>query len=472
MQQIVIIGNGISGVSTAIELRKWTNDKITIISDESDFFFARTALMYIFMGKLNKNDIFPYPKDFWVKNKIELKRALVKNIDFDEKKIYFSIQSSDSPQLKRGGELSFDKLVLALGSKPNKLPILHSNILGIQNFYSLSDVAKIKTDIQGVARVCIVGGGLIGVELAEMLLSEGVEVHYIIREKQFGENFLPQEEAILVTEHLRSKGIFLYVEEEIEAIIKDENGRVSCLKTRKGLEILCGFLAVAIGVSPNKDLVRLPQGNMLGRAKPEFVLGQGGIKLNRGILVNEYLETSIQDVFAVGDCAELLTPPSLYKSIEANWYVGKMMGEVAARNIVGQKVPFAPKIYFNSAKFFELDYQIYGKVSPQTQAEFQQFFWKSAKKNIALRFEFETDTLKFCGVHSIGIRLRQNTLESWLLEGRTIDFVIENLEQADFSPEFSYKYFNEVLSLYNQLFGKNIKPKPKTNFLFKLFSIR
>ncbi len=471
MQQIIIIGNGISGVSAALELRKLSTDKITIISDESDYFFARTALMYIFMGKLHKKDVFPYPKDFWKKNNIELTKALVKSIDFEEKKIYFVATSSDE-QHKKGGEMNFDKLVLALGSKPNTLPILKRPLLGIQNFYSLTDVDKIKNDIEDVSKVCVVGGGLIGVELAEMFLSKGIEVHLLIREKYFGSHFLPEPEAAWVSDYIRRKGVKLYVEAEVGDILNDENSRISGIKTHKGLEISCGFLALAIGVSPNKDLVRLPQGNTVGRAVPEFVFGQGGLKLNRGILVNEYLETAISDVYAVGDCAELTNPPFPFKSIEANWYVGRLMGETAARNLVGKKEKFQPKIYFNSAKFFDLEYQVYGHIPKDSDQTIGQFFWKSDTYDAALRFAFDADTMALCGVHALGIRLRQKTCETWILEKKNMDFIVENLGEVDFNPEFSKKYFNELVNLYNHTFSKNIKIQRKTNFLTKIFSIR
>ena len=107
---VAIIGNGIAGITAARFIRKLSDHKITVISAETDHFFSRTALMYVYMGHMRYEDIKPYEDWFWKKNRIDLKRAFVEKVDPKNKKLHF----------KGGEEMSFDKLILATGSKPNK----------------------------------------------------------------------------------------------------------------------------------------------------------------------------------------------------------------------------------------------------------------------------------------------------------------------------------------------------------------
>ena len=110
-QHLVIIGNGIAGVTTARHVRKRDSEmKITIISAESDHFYSRPALMYIYMGHMRYQDTKPYEDWFWPKNRIELVRALVTKIDTDAKTLHFD----------DGRTIGYDKLVIATGSKSNK----------------------------------------------------------------------------------------------------------------------------------------------------------------------------------------------------------------------------------------------------------------------------------------------------------------------------------------------------------------
>ena len=110
MEHIVIIGNGISGVTVARHVRKLSDKKITIISAETKYFFSRTALMYVYMGHMKFENTQPYEPEFWVKNKIELVQARVDTIDYASKTL----------KIGDGRTIRYDKLVLAVGSKPNK----------------------------------------------------------------------------------------------------------------------------------------------------------------------------------------------------------------------------------------------------------------------------------------------------------------------------------------------------------------
>ncbi len=134
MKHIVIIGNGISGVTAARHIRKNSEHKITIISSETKHFFSRTALMYVYMGHMKYEHIKPYADDFWEKNKIELLFDYVHHINSDQKTL--SLQSSEP--------LHYDQLIIACGSKPNKFGWKGQDLKGVQGLYSWQDLEQME----------------------------------------------------------------------------------------------------------------------------------------------------------------------------------------------------------------------------------------------------------------------------------------------------------------------------------------
>jgi NAD(P)H-nitrite reductase large subunit len=151
---IIIIGNGISGITCARSIRKKNSDAtITVISEESEHFYSRTALMYIYMGHMKYENTKPYEDWFWSKNRISLIKASVVSLDTAKKSI----------QLKDNGILFYDKLVLATGSIPNKFGCPGENLKGVQGLYSLQDLEKMDKNTSNITAAVIVGGGLIGI---------------------------------------------------------------------------------------------------------------------------------------------------------------------------------------------------------------------------------------------------------------------------------------------------------------------
>jgi NAD(P)H-nitrite reductase large subunit len=191
-QQIVIIGNGISGITCARNVRKYSNDNITVISSETEYFYSRTALMYIYMGHMKHKHIKPYEDWFWEKNRIKLVKDHVSFIDTNKKQL----------SLRSGSSVRYDKLVIASGSTSNMSGFKGSNFKGVQGLYGLQDLEAMQENTKGIRRGVIVGGGLIGIEMAEMLLSKNIHVTFFVRETSFWNVVLPNEESQLVTRHI------------------------------------------------------------------------------------------------------------------------------------------------------------------------------------------------------------------------------------------------------------------------------
>ncbi|MFM7431141.1 MAG: NAD(P)/FAD-dependent oxidoreductase, partial [Flammeovirgaceae bacterium] len=310
MKHIVIIGNGISGITAARHVRKQTNHRITVISSETEHFFSRTALMYVYMGHMKFEHTKPYEDWFWKKNKIDLLKDHVQKINTTEKTI----------QLQSGNHIRYDSLLIAAGSKPNKFGWPGQNLKGVQGLYSYPDLQLMEENTKGITQAVIVGGGLIGIEMAEMLISRKIAVTFLVRENDFWDNVLPKQEASLISRHIRSHHVNLQLATELKEIVGDNSGRVQAIVTNKGEQIPCQFVGLTVGVSPNIDFLK-----------------ESGIETKRGILVNEFLETNVPDVFALGDCVERKHELPGRRTVEQVWYTGRMMGEVVAQTIAGQK---------------------------------------------------------------------------------------------------------------------------------------
>ncbi len=435
----VIIGNGISGVTTARHLRKRSNDPITIISGESDHFYSRTALMYIFMGHMRYKDTKPYEDSFWKKNKINLRKDWVTKIDFENQLVHFH----------QGNPMKYDKLVLATGSKPNKFGWTGQESLGVQGLYSLQDLESMEAAMKrGVKKAVIVGGGLIGVEMAEMLQSRGVEVCFLVRESRFWGNVLPREEAEMIGHHMvKDHHVDLRLEKNLDSIQADEEGWVKSVKIKETGEIIeCDFLGLTPGVSPNIDFLK-----------------DSGLDLDRGIMVNEYLETNKENVYALGDCAQFLRPPGKNRrNIEQVWYTGRMMGECLGKTLSGNKTPYKPGVWFNSAKFFDIEYQTYGWVFPRQEEDQTTFFWKHPKKDIALRLVFKTQSNQLLGVNAFGIRLRHQLLDEILSSKGSAREFLRYFKDYVFDPEFFTNHGREIVKEYNQEFEDFVELKSKS----------
>ena len=427
MEHIVIIGNGISGVTTARHIRKLSDKKITIVSAETDHFFSRTALMYVYMGHMKYEHTKPYENYFWKKNRIDLKRGFVDKVNHANKSLEFS----------DGTNLSFDKLVLAVGSKPNKFGWPGQDLDGAQGLYSFQDLEKLEKNAPN-NKVCkhavIVGGGLIGIELAEMLASRAIPVTFLVREQSFWNGVLPQGESEMINRHIKNHHIDLRLGVNLKEILADDNGKVrAAVIAETGEEIPCNVVGLTAGVSPNVDFLR-----------------ESGIELGRGIKVNRLLETNIKDIYAIGDCAEQHEPIGHRRPIEAVWYTGRMMGETLAQTICGNPTEYKPGHWFNSAKFFDIEYQTYGWVFAKPKEGNVHFHWKHQDDTKCITIETEASSGKFIGINNFGIRMRHEVFDRWLTEGRSTDYVIEHLKEANFDPEFFKTFEKDIQSTYHQ----------------------
>jgi NAD(P)H-nitrite reductase large subunit len=380
-------------------------------------------------------EIKPYEDWFWTKNNIELIYAHVNSIDTDNKTL----------QLNNGSSIIYDKLVISTGSKTNKFGWQGQDLPGVQGLYNWQDVELLEENTKNISHAVIVGGGLIGIELAEMLHSRKIHVTFLVREDLYWSNILPKEDSILISRHIIEHGFDLNFGVQLKKIKAGENGRVKSIITDKDEEIECQLVGLTPGVHPNIEMVKSSK-----------------VETGRGILVNDYLETNVPDVYAAGDCVEFKEREPGRFRFEQLWYTGRMHGEAIAQTICGKRTKYERGVWFNSAKFLDIEYQTYGFVSAKLREGETNFYWEHKSGKKAVRFVYKNDDHSLVGMNTYGIRYRHELFEKWINNKKTIEFVLEHLPQANFDPEFFEKHEEEIAEEFNrQNPAANLKLKSK-----------
>ena len=293
---VVLVGNGIAGVTAARHVRKADSSaRITLVSGETREPFARTALMYIYMGVLTQRHTWLYEERFWEENRIGRVVGQARGLDAAR-----GVLDVD------GESMAYDRLLIATGSTPVLPDWPGVGLAGVQGLYHLSDLDRMEAATVGVAEAMVVGGGLIGVELAEMLRTRGLRVTFLVRDARYLPRTFSETESALVAEAIRAHGVDLRLGVEVERI--EGGDRVEAVVTTGGERLAAGFVGVGTGVRPSIE--------WLGDA----------VETERGVLVDAALRTSAEGVWAAGDCAQLREPPPGVRAIEPIWYTARLQG--------------------------------------------------------------------------------------------------------------------------------------------------
>lgn len=405
-QHVVVLGNGITGATAALRLRELQPDwRITLVSGESDHPFSRPALMYLYMGHLKYSGTKLHEDRVWDRERIERVRAWVTQIDTAGRRLALHGQ----------GDLAFDQLLIATGSKPNRFGWPGQDLKRVSGLYSLMDLQRLYDASPAIRHGVVVGGGLIGIELAEMLHSRRVPVTILVREASYWNNVLAPEESELVNRIILEAGFDLRLNSELAEIVDDGEGACGAVVTKAGERIACQYVGLTAGVSPNLDLVR-----------------HTDMATGRGILVDDSLRTTVPGVLAAGDCAEIRRPEGQRNLLQQVWYTGKAQGRVAAEVLAGRDASYDPGIWYNSAKFLDLEYQTYGMVLPDLGGQ-ESLVWQESRKLVRIVHSKGVVT----GFNFMGLRARHRVCERWIAEGATLDRVLAEIDQADFDPEFA-----------------------------------
>ncbi len=320
MNRYIILGTGIAGFSAAQTLRNLEpGADITLVSDDPHGFYSRPGLAYHLTGEIPEKQLFPFSKKSKYNPNVQYVHGRVTRLD----------PQSHSIEVNPSGSLLYDRLLLATGARSVPLNIPGGDLPAVVKLDDIEDTRKILSRVHHTKTAVVVGGGVVAIELAEGLVAQGIKVHYLLRGDWYWSNVLVEAEARMVERNLVHNGVVLHHHTEIEEILS-KKGKLTGVRTTTGDVIHCDMLAVGIGVKACKELAVA-----------------AGLKTDRGILVNEYLQTSEADIFAAGDVAQIFDPLSGHSSIDNLWYPGRKQGRIAAMNMSGQRQDYQRAVATN-----------------------------------------------------------------------------------------------------------------------------
>jgi NADPH-dependent 2,4-dienoyl-CoA reductase/sulfur reductase-like enzyme len=396
----VVIGNGVAGMEAAIVVRNREPDaRITIISAEHDHFYSRTALMYLMCGQLSLRDTEPYDRELYTRMRFERVRKRVTKVEPDH--VVFD----------DGSTLAFDRLLLAMGSRARPAPWPGAGP-DVHTFVTLQDMERLDADATPGKTVCVIGGGLIGVEVAEVLKLRGLKVHFLIREPWYFPVALDEAEATFVASHIRSHGVDVRLGANVDAIERND-GRI--VGVRLGGELLsCDLVVAAIGVVPNTDpCTALPT-------------SAGAVETEPNLSVRGF-----PAIFAAGDCANVTWIDGSRRP-EQLWYTARDQGRVAGRAMLGDDVTYRRSHWYNSAKFFDLEYTTAGFVPPDATG---YTTWYQQLGDTTQRIVCKGD--RAIGFNALGSRWNHAVFNRWFGERRSLAYVLDHIGEARFDEELS-----------------------------------
>ena len=317
---VIIIGAGQAGVACAETLRKENEKiKITMVDYDPDSFYYRASMKYYIKGAITKQQLVGRPECYFKKLDIEFIHGTVEMIDRTTKKI--QIKHSDGEIIS----LDYSYLVLATGSRPFYPSIsgVGSEFDSMRGMRSLEDSAHIidcaKTCSEN-DNIVVVGGGVLGLELAASLRDQfkQIRITLIVREPRIGFRFLDSKASTLLHKKFEEKKISILLNETVQRVEKVSSAQGSNkykISTISGTQVDCSFVFYCTGVQSESDLAK-----------------NSGLEVNQGILVNDYLQTSDPDIYAIGDCAEIKFAHGK-TMVRRLWAIAGMMGQTAALNI-------------------------------------------------------------------------------------------------------------------------------------------
>jgi NADPH-dependent 2,4-dienoyl-CoA reductase/sulfur reductase-like enzyme/nitrite reductase/ring-hydroxylating ferredoxin subunit len=319
--KIVIVGGGAAGFAAAEMLRREQfGGSIVMLSNEAAPPVDRPNLSKDYLAGAAPEDwVYLRPDNFYADNAIDLRvNEEVAAIDIRLREI----------TLSNGNSIGYDKLLLATGAEPVRLWIPGGNDPHVHSLRSLADCRSIIAGAQGAARAVILGASFIGLEVAAALRARGIEVHVVAPEKLPMERILGRQMGRFVQTLHEEHGVVFHLNDTAVSIAPDQ------MTLKSDRKLAADFVVAGIGVRPRIDLA-----------------AKAGLLVERGVVVNSFLETSAPGVYAAGDIARW---PDRYSGANIrveHWVVAERQGQTAAFNMLGHREPFAAVSYFWSQHY-------------------------------------------------------------------------------------------------------------------------
>lgn len=317
----LILGNSAAGVAAARSIRRADPaGEITIVGDELYPYYARVLISYYLGGLVTRDRLWLAGEEWYRRQRVQLiagRRAVA--VDVGSRRV----------RLDDGRELPYDRLLVATGASPQQIDVPGSNLAGVFTLRTVDDAAAIRKFARPGGRALVVGGGMVGLKAAEGLHARGLEVRLVVSSGRILSQAMDGTGAELVRRAIVAAGFTVHLEEDVVALEGRE--RVAAAVLRSGAAVPADVLVVGKGVQPNVD----------------FLQGSG-IEVDRGILVDDYLATSVPDIYAAGDVAQAYDRAWQNRRLNAIWGNAVEQGRLAGLNMAGHRTAYCGGIGRNS----------------------------------------------------------------------------------------------------------------------------
>ncbi|GAB3326940.1 NAD(P)/FAD-dependent oxidoreductase [Haloplanus salinarum] len=308
-QSYVIIGDGIAGSSAAETLREGAPDaEITVITDEGEALYNRILIKEFAKGKLPEMPVSIHEPSWYEERDIDLRlNTLVTNVDPEGHRL----------RTHEGERIEYDKLLVATGGTPAQLPVENSDAEGVHHFWTFQDARAIREHVERAETGIVVGAGLLGIDLAAICGEQDVDAHYLMRGDCWWRYALSTEGAEILHEAMRERGVEPVFGSGVDRFETDDDGHVTAAIDPNGDRYEGDFVGIAIGLDFNTEIL---QGT--------------GVECDDGILVDEYMRTNVDDIYAAGDITRYHDTILGERAQNGSWDSAKSQGTVAAKNML------------------------------------------------------------------------------------------------------------------------------------------
>lgn len=330
MSKYVFIGGSAGGIGAVEAIRELDPvGTITVVSEEPFPQYSRPMIADYLSGEATLEKMKYRDDYFWEKNRVQALTGIkAVSLNLTEKYV----------ELDGGDRINFDKLLIATGGKPSipKMEGIEKN--GVFTFNNLSDAEGIAARIKEAKKAVVIGGGRIGVSVAEALMKRGVKVMMVQRSRIL-RRVVDAATSEIVEKVYREAGVTILTGHMVQRILGrcGDDGVVGGVVLDDGEKIPCDLVVVAVGVVPRTELVEGTE-----------------VKINRGIVVDKFMCTSVPDVFACGDVAEAYDFVWGKNRLIPLWPVAHLGGRVAGYNMAGKKTEYPGGTMMSAMKYFEI----------------------------------------------------------------------------------------------------------------------
>ena len=332
----VIIGSGVAGMAAVEAIRSVDGaGEVVMVSEDPHGYYSRPGLAYFLTGELPDKALYLRSREDARKLKLTFLNARVTRI----------LRTERALELDGGkSRLAYDKLLIAVGAQAMPLQVPGANLQGVVKLDHMNDARSILNLAKRGRTAVVVGGGITALELTEGLLARGMKVIYLLRGDRYWANVLDLLESQIVEKRLAEEGVTLRHHADLAEVL-GRGGKVAGVRLKDGQAIRCDLLAYAIGIRPRMELV-----------------AETGLDFERGILVDEHLQTSDPNIFAAGDVAQAFDPLSGRAVLDSLWNPAREQGHAAGLNMAGRQTAYLKSAPFNVTRLAGLTTTIIGAV--------------------------------------------------------------------------------------------------------------